>query len=153
MNSTLCRTLRKMLADGFEQYNGLIESGVYERLECPDPKKVYWVSDGIIYHCLGCNKRCTPKNLSGFQTVLPKPSISAVKHKERVAAILEKNFVRPDEAALCLEVSERQIYKWVQEGILIAHNRKPVRITVESVKAEIHPFSLRGGITDKPTGN
>ncbi|HAS88262.1 MAG TPA: DNA-binding protein [Desulfovibrio sp.] len=141
MNSTLCRTLRKMLAEGFEQYNGHIDPVVYERLECPDPKKVYWVCHWPILHCLGCNKRCTPKDTSGFQMVLPM--VDEPRYKgATVAELLKKNLLRTDEAAFCLRVSDRQVRKWAQEGILVSHVRKPVRVTSESVKEEMNNLDI-----------
>ncbi|WP_321402669.1 DNA-binding protein [Maridesulfovibrio sp.] len=137
MNSTLCRTLRKMLADGFEQYNGVIDPAVYERLECPDPKKAYWVCNWPILHCLGCRERCTPKDIRGFQMTLPSPEPTVIKWQEKVNTLLKKRFVRPAEAAFCLDVSERHVRDLVDEGILVRHIRPPLRITAESVKAEM----------------
>lgn len=141
MNSTLCRTLRKMLADGFEQYDGVIDPAVYDRLKCEKPERAYWICNWPIMHCLGCNRRCTPKDIRGFQLVLPTESSANNSANpqpvEKIAALLNKKFLRPDEAAFCLNVSERKIRNWVAEGILITLKRKPIRITSESVKEEM----------------
>lgn len=142
MNSTLCRTLRKMLADGFEQYNGVIDPAVYTRLKCSKPERAYWICNWPVLHCLGCNERCTPKNNVGFQIMLPKPDKSLIKKQAEVAALLQKRFLRPDEAAQCLDVSERQVRNYVDEGILIRHVRPPLRITSESVKAEMEQLDI-----------
>ncbi|WP_320175774.1 DNA-binding protein [Maridesulfovibrio sp.] len=137
MNSTLCRTLRKMLADGFEQYNGIIDPTVYERLKCEKPERAYWVCNWPILHCLGCRRKCTPKDIRGFQIVLPNAEPSVIEWQERVATLLKKKFMRPAEAAFCLDVSERHVRDLVEEGILIRHVRPPLRITSESVKQEM----------------
>ncbi len=137
MNSTLCRTLRRMLADGFEQYDGVIDPAVYERLKCTKPERAYWICNWPILHCLGCNKRCTPKNISGFQMVLPREAPSVVEWQEKVNILLKKRFVRPAEAAFCLDVSERHVRDLVDEGVLVRHVRPPLRVTSESVKQEM----------------
>lgn len=143
MNSTLCRTLRKMLSDGFEQYNGVIDPAVYERLECTKPERAYWICNWPILHCLGCNNRCTPKTPEGFQIMLPMNAAQEeIERQAQIAALLQKNFLRPDEAALCLDVSERQVRKWADEGVLIRHKRRPVRITAESVRVEMDKLDI-----------
>ncbi|WP_415714431.1 DNA-binding protein [Maridesulfovibrio sp.] len=141
MNSTLCRTLRKLLADGFEQYNGIIDPAVYERLECPDPKKAYWVCSWPILHCLGCRKRCTPKDISGFQVTLPMPE-ELTYEGLTAPQLLKKKLLRVDEAAFCLNISHSLVRKWAKCGKLDATINKPVRVTSESVAKELENIDV-----------
>lgn len=141
MNATLCRTLKKMFDDGFRQYAGEIDSQVYEQLGCKDASRAYWICRWPILHCLGCNRRCTPKTPTGFQVPLvtsPARQGSGKRFsltpEEMVAS---KTLLRVDEAAYCLNVSERTVRKLVDEGVLARHLRQPIRVTAESVRAEM----------------
>lgn len=139
MNATLCRTLKKMFDDGFRQYAGEIDSQVYEQLGCKDSTRAYWICRWPLLHCLGCNRRCTPKAPTGFQVPLVTVSPSTNKDfslspDELVAA---KALLRIDEAAYCLNVSERTVRRLVDEGVLVRHVRQPVRVTAESVREEM----------------
>ena len=47
--------------------------------------------------------------------------------------VSHKNLLRVDEAAYCLNVSERMIYDWVAEGKLRRLKDSPVRVAAEDV--------------------
>lgn len=146
MNATLCRTLKKMFDDGFRQYAGEIDSQVYEQLGCKDATRAYWICRWPILHCLGCNRRCTPKIPTGFQVPLVTSSARqgsgkrfSLTPEEMVAS---KTLLRVDEAAYCLNVSERTVRKLVDEGVLVRHLRQPIRVTAESVREEMERVEL-----------
>lgn len=128
---------------GFRPYNGEILPSVYAELGCKDPNKAYWICKWPILYCFGCNERCTPKSPEGFQVMLPEgvdlPTQYALTPVEMLAA---KVFLRADEAAYCLRVSQRKVYAMAAEGKLIAHIDKPFRVTVESVKHEMNRVDM-----------
>ncbi|SMF44588.1 helix-turn-helix domain-containing protein [Desulfovibrio gilichinskyi] len=142
MNSTLCRTLRKMLADGFDQYNGVIEQDVYERLGCSNPARAYWVCNWPILHCLGCNERCTPKSIEGFQIVLPTIKSEKKYDLSPYEMVSRKHLLRADEAAFCLNVKPRTVYKMAEEGKLNRHIELPFRVTAESVREQMEKVEI-----------
>lgn len=142
MNSTLCRTLRKMLADGFEQYNGHIDPVVYERLKCPNPAKAYWICNWPILHCLGCNSRCTPKDTRGFQIVLPVIKPEQEYDLTPWEMVSRKHFLRADEAAFCLNISTRMVYKMAEKGELNRHIEQPFRVTAQSVREQMERVEI-----------
>ena len=139
MNSTLCRIMAQMMIDGFRPYSGEIESDVYIRLGCKDSSRAYWLHRWPILHCLGCKKRCTPKRTEGFQVPMQFPAVASQSGYDLLPEemVQVKKFLRVDEAAYCLSVSERTVRKLVDEGVLIRHVRLPVRITAESVRDEM----------------
>lgn len=141
MNATLCRTLKRMFDEGFRQYTGEIELRVYEQLGCKDQSRVYWICRWPILHCLGCNKRCTPKTPEGFQVPLVTALPNQLKGKDFSLSpeemVASKTLLRVDEAAYCLNVSERTVRKLVDEGVLVRHLRQPIRVTAESVREEM----------------
>jgi len=138
MNSKLCRTMAQMMIEGFRPYAGEIEAEVYKQLGCKDSSRAYWLHRWPILHCLGCNKRCTPKGTGGFQVPLQLPAVSQGKYsllpEEMVRA---KKLLRVDEAAYCLNLSERSTRRLIAEGVLVRHQRRPVRVTSESVREEM----------------
>jgi excisionase family DNA binding protein len=53
----------------------------------------------------------------------------------------KKTLLRVDEAAYCLNVSERTIYEWTAVGILRKLKMRPVRIPSEDVLALMNDFN------------
>ncbi|KAF1073311.1 helix-turn-helix domain-containing protein [Halodesulfovibrio sp. MK-HDV] len=139
MNSKLCRIMAQMMIEGFRPFRGEIAEDVYSKLGCKDASSAYWLHRWPILHCLGCNKRCTPKNTEGFQVPMQFPaSQTQSKFSMLPEEMLQaKKFLRVDEAAYCLNISERTVRKLVDEGVLVRHMRLPIRITVESVREEM----------------
>ncbi len=132
----------ELFGKGFRPYTGEILPVVYERRECKDPSKAYWICKWPILHCFGCHRRCTPKSAEGFQVMLPEEVKSSRPKLTPAEIMAAKHFLRVDEAAYCLNVSTRKIYSMAAEGKLIAHVDKPLRITVESVKAEMERVDI-----------
>jgi len=128
---------------GFRPYHGEILPGVYEELGCKEPKKAYWVCKWPILYCFGCGERCTPKAPHGFQVMLPENPTGTAKFSISPAEMLaSKPFLRADEAAYCLCISQSQVYAITAEGKLIRHLDKPFRVTSESVKEEMNRIDL-----------
>lgn len=142
MNSTLCRTLRKMLDEGFEQYNGVIDQRVYERLGCPSPVRAYWICNWPIFHCLGCNKRCTPKKPEGFQILLTTIRPEKKYDLSPSEMVSRKHLLRVDEAAFCLNIKPRTVYKMAEEGKLNRHIELPFRVTAASVREQMEKVEI-----------
>lgn len=123
---------------GFRPYTGEVDGSVYERLKCPDAKKAYWVSRWPMLYCFGCKKRCAPKTPHGFQLQLRddlRPSCELAPH-ELVALGRPLNI---KETALCLGISERQLYdeSYVAKTALDKLKNPPIRFTADSVIAEM----------------
>lgn len=129
---------------GFRPYQGEILPDVYDKLKCKDPKKAYWVCKWPILYCFGCPRRCTPKTPEGFQVMLPKgnpcaPGKFSISPAEMLAS---KPFLRADEAAYCLCISQSKVYAITAEGKLVRHKDTPFRVTSESVKEEMNRIDL-----------
>jgi len=130
---------------GFRVYKGEILPNVYEELKCKDPKKAYWVCRWPLLYCFGCKERCAPRSTEGFQTMLPEAPYAKAIGKYSltpVEMLAAKSFLRADEAAYCLNVSNRKVYAMAAEGKLTPHIDKPFRVTVESVREEMKRIDL-----------
>lgn len=93
--------------------------------------------------CLGCESRCALINPPGFQFMLTmavpagRVAFAHLKMIHPRELVRAKELLRPDEAAYCLAVSERHVRDMVDEGRLVRHPELPLRITAESVAAEM----------------
>ena len=134
-----------LYSKGFRPYTGEILSGVYERLNCRDPKKAYWVCRWPLLYCFGCSHRCAPKTSEGFQVMLPEGTDVRGYGKFSITPaemLVAKTFLRADEAAYCLSISRSQVYALAAEGKLIRHLDNPFRVTSESVREEMNRIDL-----------
>ena len=130
---------------GFVRYTGEVDQMVYARLACKLEKKAVWFVKGTTHQCLGCSRRCLLTDPAGFRALLVPlrmarhqavfaelPQISAKDLMFKKVALLVR------EAAYCLNVSEREVYNLIDEGVLErASKRNPVRVTSESVRREL----------------
>jgi hypothetical protein len=142
-NKRAIEDLLTLLARGYAPYRGEVEGCVYARLRCPRPEKAAWFTRGEQHVCLGCGKRCSQSHGEGFQLILPGvrrgfqvafatlPSISARELAEK------KALLNVAETAFALGVSRSQVYQMIAEGKLTRHVDEPVRVTSESVLAEM----------------
>ncbi|AMK10870.1 DNA-binding protein [Pseudodesulfovibrio indicus] len=144
MTTRLFKEFTELYGQGFRPYTGEVLAEVYERLKCNDPKKAYWVCRWPLLYCFGCTKRCAPRTPDGFQVMLPEggqcvPGKFAISPAEMLAS---KPFLRADEAAYCLCISQSQVYAITAEGKLVRHLDKPFRVTSESVREEMNRIDL-----------
>lgn len=56
--------------------------------------------------------------------------------------LAKKPLLRINEVRYCLRISRSTAYRLVEEGILVKHNRLPLRITAASVKAEMENVEI-----------
>ena len=143
------KDMLELLGNGFRPYEGMVDGQVYESLLCPTPKKATWfVRDkDATYCCLGCARRCLKVAPVGFQVsmLLPRHITRYFVELPQVTVdelLKAKRFLRTDEAAYCLNVSERQVRRMIDDSVLIRHKDPPVRVTVESVKEEMQRLNL-----------
>ncbi|EGJ51857.1 helix-turn-helix domain-containing protein [Desulfocurvibacter africanus] len=139
--SQIIDMLLKVLGAGYQPYQGHIEPDAYTRLTCQNPERSRWFARELQFICLGCSRACAVVNPSGFQLVLP---VSARKRAKSCFANLPlvsadqllrtKLLLRVDEAAFVLNISEREIRNYVDEGKLTAHPDAPLRVTADSVR-------------------
>ncbi len=133
----------KVLGRGYQVYQGPVESAVYRALSCAKPKRARWfVRDGR-YVCLGCGRGCCWTN-GGFQPVLlsqrARPGrvmLAELKIVTPEQLLAAKSLLRVDEVAYCLNVSPREVGKLIDEGRLVKHVARPIRVTAESVRGEM----------------
>ena len=129
---------------GWHPFTGQVEAGVYHEIECPAPLFAKWLYEGQRAEeavCIGCDRGCQVSCQQGFN---PAPKRQQGIHRKNYFTLSQQEMVRKfsllrvDQAAYCLNVSERKIYDLVAWGKLIATKDKPVRIAAESVKAEMN---------------
>ncbi len=143
MSKRAIEDLLTLLERGYAPYRGEVEGCVYARLRCPRSEKSAWFTRGEQHVCLGCARRCSQTHGEGFQLVLPGvrrgfhvafamlPSVSARD------LVKTKSLLRVDEAGFALGVSRSQVYQMIAEGKLTRHVDEPIRVTSESVLAEM----------------
>lgn len=144
----MSKTVREILAlldKGWLPYEGPVDDAVYDRMRCRNPKAATWFQhDGTSWMCLGCTRRCTTNDPSGFQLMLatrmPVQMVFAELPLVTAEEILRcKVLLRPDEAMFCLGgISRRKFDYMCDSGVLERHPDKPVRVTAESVRREMY---------------
>lgn len=79
---------------------------------------------------------------SGFPPILPinYPPVDEPFMLSPQELVSKRHTLRVDEAAYCLNVSERQIYNMVAEGKLVALREKPVRVRAADVALAMEDF-------------
>jgi hypothetical protein len=138
------REILELLRTGFAVYEGKIEAEVYDRLRCPRAAQAQWFAKEGTYICISCDRRCLLQHPEGFQLMLPMPEPRAcrVVVADAPAVTVEQllSFGRPlkaQEAAWALNVSEREVYYLADEGVLQRVGGRPLRVTPESVRAQL----------------
>jgi excisionase family DNA binding protein len=148
MSIAFIRSLITLVQSGWRPYNHAPRASVYEKLKCPhaDTKgrtKPFWFVRGDIFTCVSCAKGCTLSRPNGFYIPLP------IQYPEKPEApfaltppemVTHKALLRVDEAAYCLNISERQVYDWIAEGKLRRAKEQPVRVSAEDVSAYMTKF-------------
>jgi excisionase family DNA binding protein len=89
-----------------------------------------------MFICITCAKGCSLVRPEGFAMPLPIQYSQEKAHAFMVTPnemVSRKALLRVDEAAYCLNVSERKIYKWIDEGKLRRAREQPVRVSAEDV--------------------
>lgn len=157
MRKSKIRSIIELIGSGWRAYNAEPEITVYTRLNClyaPEAPKdggkkrksnqPFWFSRGDSFLCIGCNRVCTLFRPAGFIKPLP------INYKERPGTphtlspaemVRCKSLLRVDEAAYCLNISERSIYDWLAEGKLRRTEDSPIRIPAEDVAFYMNKFA------------
>lgn len=148
MSVAFIRIIVELTRSGWRPYEAEPASTVYENLKCPYYKtkgsnRPYWFVRCDVFLCVGCIKKCSLNRPSGF--IMPLP----IKYKEcpkepfsltPAEMIARKSLLRIDEAAYCLNISERTVYEWIAIGKLRKTIENPVRIPVEDVAYRMNNF-------------
>lgn len=141
MTKSLIGEIVRLVREGWRPYMEKPHGAIYEKLRCEQVqkkggKKPYWFHRADIFLCIGCDRRCCLSRPEGFIRPLP------IQYQEDPAQpytltpmqMLERRkLMLVQEAAYCLNVSERTIYAWIAEGVLRVTRRRPYRIPVEDV--------------------
>lgn len=148
------RTVVTLLDKGYMPYPCQVPRDVYEAQRCTAPARAVWfvrpASEAhkmTRFHCLGCRKRCVLVDPQGFQAVLPmrtRPAPVALVEAQQLTALELVRLGRPlrvAEAAWVLNVSDSQMYEWIDEGMLERVPGTPLRVTPESVQRLLQPES------------
>jgi len=143
MNRRFVKDFMLLYNQGWRPYNtGKLPDSVYEKFGCPHNspkgKGPYWFVRGDVFLCVTCNKHCSLTRPEG--TILPLPLVFPPdKRKRREFSmtpgelVTRKKLLRIDEAAYCLNVSERLVYNWIYEGKLRQARGVPVRVSADDV--------------------
>lgn len=147
MSRTLINDIVLLTREGWRPYGAQPAGVVYERLRCEHVLKgrtgrPYWFVRGDVFCCVGCAVRCSLVRPVGFSLPLPikYPQPDAPYALTPQEMVTRKALLRVDEAAYCLNVSDRKVRNWVDEGRLVALKINPVRIKAESVAAMMRDF-------------
>lgn len=144
MSNKLIIEIISLIQNGWRPYNGAVLSTVYENLKCDIiKKKPAWFILSDVFQCIGCSSRCTLFRPEGFQKLLypqytVKKGITYSLTPEEM--VNRKNTLTVGEAAYCLNVSPRTIYRLVYEAKLVALKEKPIRIRTKEVKEMMNDF-------------
>lgn len=137
------KDLLELLAKGYAPYSGEVSGRVYDELRCHRPGAASWFVKGTRAICMGCRRSCIRVGGAGFQLMLPGTgkrftvAVAALPAIPASELVRLKEWLRVDEAAFCLGVSERRVYDMAAEGILVRHQDPPVRVSSESVRVEM----------------
>ncbi|KAF5057838.1 hypothetical protein DSECCO2_352820 [anaerobic digester metagenome] len=144
---SLIKQVAKLVQEGWRPYDAKPKPEVYERLACPNieakpHKRPYWFVRGDIFCCIACERACSLVRPSGFPPILPinYPQTSEPFQLSPQELVARKHTLRVDEAAYCLNISERQVYNMIYEGKLVALRDKPVRVRASDVAAAMEDF-------------
>lgn len=143
MNRKLISDILLLINGGWRPYSLKPEKSVYERIGCAlvgvKRKEPVWFVREDIFLCISCSKGCTLNRPEGFVLPLPMPA-PKTERKEAFPfqltpgeMVRHKALLRVDEAAYCLNISERQVYDWIAEGKLRSVKDKPIRVSAEDV--------------------
>ena len=123
-------------------YRGRVADHVYVRLRCGRARRARWMHQGTKYVCLGCGRRCSLIDPSGFELLLPVPATAkklafAVLPAVSARDLLDKKlFLTMPEVEFILNISRSHVYELLDEGRLERHPDSPLRFTVDSVRRE-----------------
>lgn len=147
MSKNLIKHVVRLVNDGWRPYDGEPRPEVYDRLSCPHVngkphKRPHWFTRGDIFCCISCERVCSLVRPSGFPPILPinYPPVDEPFMLSPQELVSKRHTLRVDEAAYCLNVSERQIYNMVAEGKLVALREKPVRVRAADVASAMEDF-------------
>jgi excisionase family DNA binding protein len=153
MSIAFIRSIIELVQAQWRPYNYEPEPSVYTKLKCPymdakgekkGRKKPFWFVRGDAFLCISCSKGCALTRPEGFVTALPvqypvkKDTTYLLAPAEMVT---HKALLRVDEAAYCLNISERQVYDWIAEGKLRRVKGQPFRIPAEDVHSWMVNFA------------
>lgn len=140
--NTVFDDMLRLLSEGFAPYTGKVEDNVYAGFGCKTVAAARWMHRDGVFVCLGCSKQCNQAGHKGFElvkavpvrarrlafAVLPSVSAEELLEKKKLLSIREVEFI--------LNISSRQVYVLLDEGVLDRHPDLPTRITVESARRE-----------------
>ena len=143
MNRRFVKDFLLLYNAGWRPYTGgKPDKSVYEKLGCPHAgtkgKEPFWFVRSETFLCVTCDKSCSFTRPEGFILPLPLEYSAAKPEKEFSLTpgemVALKRPLRVDEAAYCLGVSGRQIYRWIDDGRLRrVIGGEPIRVSVDDV--------------------
>lgn len=142
-----------LLNKGYLPYpGGHVPPQVYEERKCNGVRQSAWfvrpaseAHKNTRYQCLGCRKRCVLVDPPGFQAMLPvrvKSTPVLLMEARQLSArelVALGRPLRVLEAAWALNVSDSQMYAWIDEGLLERVPGTPLRVTADSVSKLMQP--------------
>lgn len=147
MSKTLIQDVVKLINEGWRPYNAEPDTFVYEKLGCRNflrGRKGHWFVRGDIFCCIGCGAHCTLSRPAGFPLPLPiryttpPPDQPYTLTQAEMATRFDNLTVR--QASYCLNISERLVYDWIEEGKLVRLKDIPVRVRSQEVRELMQDF-------------
>lgn len=150
MTKTFIRSIIELVNHGWRPYSAKPHPSAYAKLQCSHANtkrgadKPFWFVRGDIFLCVGCSRRCTLSRPEGF--IMPLPIQYETRTDDPFSLtpaemVSRKSLLRVDEAAYCLNISERTVYDWIAEGKLRKVQEQPVRIPAEDVVHRMTNFA------------
>ncbi|MDR2055644.1 MAG: helix-turn-helix domain-containing protein [Desulfovibrio sp.] len=148
MNTAQIKSIIALVKGQWRPYDHEPQSVVYEKLKCPhahvkNRRKPFWFVRGDIFTCVGCSRGCTLSRPEGFCLPIPirypeKPD--KPYHLTPAEMVERKALLRVDEAAYCLNISERTLYEWIAVGKLRKAKGLPLRVAAGDVASYMTNF-------------
>lgn len=124
---------------GWHPYAGKVDAEIYEALSCPAPIFGKWLYEGTRAQeavCVGCDRQCRTSCDNGFS---PHPARMQYLYRGSYFTLspseMLKRFplLRVNQAAYCLNISERKVYDLIAEGALPRTKSNPCRVSSADV--------------------
>lgn len=131
---------------GWKPYAGKVDAEIYEDVACPAPVFGKWLYEGSKAKeavCVGCDRQCRVECDKGFRPPpVPFQTLYTGSYFTLSPSEMVKRYplLRVCQAAYCLNVSERTVYKLIAEGKLLRTKINPCRVSSADVAALMDEF-------------
>lgn len=151
MSKIIVNEVAELVVKGWRPYQGDVQPAVYEKLDCLHGQltaretrtRPYWFSRGDIFLCIGCHRKCSLSRPAGFTPPLPIEYDYDPEQPFRLPPqemVARRHTLLVAEAAYCLNVSKWLIYRYINDGRLVALKENPLRVRAADVAKMMNDF-------------